>query len=351
MAGGADGGGVPADAVTFVCPLCRGPLDKTARPEAFACGPCRREYPLHDGIPDFRVFPDPYLGFEEDRDRTAKGPGGAPPLRPARAARVLLETQATSRPWPAGRFIRGALRARPRRGACALLDDGNLPGRIEARSVLEIGSGTGALLAVGGALPRVVGVDIAMRWLHVSRGVPDARPARPPLVCACGGAAASRTGPSTSWYGGHARGHPGPRRGLAEGSRVLARAGTVLLNTGNRFSLPQRAPRTAPGWASSADGGRSPMCGGAGGVDFSKIRPVSLRELNGWQRRFSARVRSCRGHPRRTVAGLSVSERLQVALYRRIKTRKLLRPLFLCFGPEWDVRLSKVPSPSAGVNI
>ena len=68
MAVGADRRGVPAQDLTFVCPLCRGLL--TSAPEAFACGPCVRRYPRHDGIPDFRVFPDPYLGFEEDRART-----------------------------------------------------------------------------------------------------------------------------------------------------------------------------------------------------------------------------------------------------------------------------------------
>ena len=37
MAAGADRRGVPAQDLTFVCPLCRGPL--SASPEAFACGP------------------------------------------------------------------------------------------------------------------------------------------------------------------------------------------------------------------------------------------------------------------------------------------------------------------------
>ena len=31
---------------------------------------CQRTYALHAGIPDFRVFPDPYLNVEEDRART-----------------------------------------------------------------------------------------------------------------------------------------------------------------------------------------------------------------------------------------------------------------------------------------
>src|SRR5262245_13484694 len=52
----------------LVCPLCRGGLD--VRDDGYRCAPCGRDYPVHGGIPDFRVFSDPYLDFREDHDRT-----------------------------------------------------------------------------------------------------------------------------------------------------------------------------------------------------------------------------------------------------------------------------------------
>src|SRR5689334_8558386 len=54
--------------IAFVCPLCRGELH--VGEEAYHCVPCAHSYTLHDGIPDFRIFPDPFLSFEEDRQRT-----------------------------------------------------------------------------------------------------------------------------------------------------------------------------------------------------------------------------------------------------------------------------------------
>src|SRR4051812_11362084 len=54
--------------INFVCPLCRGELDVLN--EAYLCTGCEKTYPLHGGIPDFRVFQDPYLDFQEDHKRT-----------------------------------------------------------------------------------------------------------------------------------------------------------------------------------------------------------------------------------------------------------------------------------------
>ena len=51
----------------FADSLCRDRLEVAG--EAYRCAPCARTYPLHGGIPDFRVFPDPYLSPEEDRER------------------------------------------------------------------------------------------------------------------------------------------------------------------------------------------------------------------------------------------------------------------------------------------
>jgi 5-methylthioribose kinase len=38
--------------------------------DGYECLSCCKKYPLHDGIPDFRVFPDPFLSFQEDNERT-----------------------------------------------------------------------------------------------------------------------------------------------------------------------------------------------------------------------------------------------------------------------------------------
>lgn len=330
--------------VSLVCPLCRGPVEAT--PEAFACAPCARTYPLLDGIPDFRVFPDPYLDFEEDRRRTAK----VLEALDRYDLRGLLDyywslsdiTPVALRP----RFIRGALQGEAKAlRLLRLLEDGTFSGAAQARSVVEIGSGTGAFLAVAsGRFPRVVGVDIAMRWLHLSRrrfldrGLPA-----PPLVCACAERLPFPDGTfdlavmvATLEFTRDAG------QALSECERVLAPRGTVLLNTGNRFSLAREPHVHLWGVGFLPRRWQVAYVRWRRGVDFSKIRPASLRELD----RLAARLFPSREFvpadvPDETVAGLSALERMQVALYRRLKRRKWLRPLLLRFAPEWDARLAK----------
>lgn len=48
----------------FCCPQCRWAL--TVDSGAYRCSACQREYPMVFGIPDFRLFPDPYISFEDE---------------------------------------------------------------------------------------------------------------------------------------------------------------------------------------------------------------------------------------------------------------------------------------------
>lgn len=344
MAGGPDGGGVPADDVAFVCPSCRGPL--AARPGTFACAACVRAYPVLDGIPDFRVFPDPFLDFEEDRRRAAKVVDALDRYDLRGLLEYYWSLSEVTPPALRRVFIRGAMQGEAKaRRLLRVLEDGGPPATSEARRVLEIGSGTGALLAVAaGRFPRVVGVDIAMRWLHLSRrrfldlGLPV-----PPLVCACAerlpfpdGAfdivASAATLEMTR----------DPRQALAECARVLAPRGTVLVNTGNRFSLAREPHVQLWGVGFLPRPWQVAWVRWRRGVDFSKIRPLSLGELH----RLSAPLFGTRhvapaDAADETVAELPPLRRAQVALYRAARRIRLARPLLLRVAPEWDVRLSK----------
>jgi hypothetical protein len=85
------------------------------------------------------------------------------------------------------------------------------------------------------------------------------------------------------------------------------------------------------------------------GVDFSKIRPVSLRELHRLAApSFPARQVLPADAPDETVAGLPPLQRAQVALYRGLRRRRLLRPLLLRIAPEWDARLARSAGDVAG---
>ena len=53
----------------FCCPLCKGAL--ASDENQYVCSRCQRSYPVVLGIPDFRVFPDPYIDYESDYQKGA----------------------------------------------------------------------------------------------------------------------------------------------------------------------------------------------------------------------------------------------------------------------------------------
>jgi ubiquinone/menaquinone biosynthesis C-methylase UbiE len=144
--------------MTFVCPACKGALTG-----AYECRACERSFPVIHGIPDFRLFPDPYIGIEDDRRKAAhlfeasqtrefsemlhyyysiteEDPGD---LAAIWTAHALAETEI------AASLLREAI-----------IDNGG--------SLLDIGCSTGGLLiAAGAGFGMVAGVDAALRWLTI----------------------------------------------------------------------------------------------------------------------------------------------------------------------------------------
>jgi len=225
--------------IAFVCPLCRGELD--VADQAYRCEPCSSTYPLHGGIPDFRVFADPYISLRQDAQRTELVLGVLEEYDLRRLLDYYWSHSDITPPDLKAKFIRNALLAERRgRRLVQVLENGPFRQSAIPRRVLEVGSGTGNfLVAAAGRYEQVVGTDIAMRWLHISRRrAREAGQADPALVCCCAEhlpfadrtfdlAVSSATLEFTRE----------PGRALAEGSRVLRNGGGFLLNTANRYSI------------------------------------------------------------------------------------------------------------------
>jgi ubiquinone/menaquinone biosynthesis C-methylase UbiE len=169
----------------FVCPRCRGPLSHRA--DGYDCAACRELYPEVLGIPDFRVFPDPWIGLEEDREKARRvaraGSKGASLEDMVRAYWAM--TPGTPRTH-AERFTDYVVNAMPR--TREWLDAAEAEGPSGAAGWwLDIGTGTGDLLhAAEERGRRTVGLDIAMRWLVVARRRAELAGIDCTLVCANG---------------------------------------------------------------------------------------------------------------------------------------------------------------------
>jgi SAM-dependent methyltransferase len=136
----------------FVCPRCKGELD------SYRCADCSLEFPVICGIPDFRLFADPYIGIDADR---AKGVALEAATRGMSFAEAVRYYYSITPDDPADLAevwtVRALAEVEIARSMLAFGDAG---------PVLDVGCSTGAvLIAAGGG----VGVDIAFRWLVLGR--------------------------------------------------------------------------------------------------------------------------------------------------------------------------------------
>jgi len=320
----------------LVCPACHHEL--TIEANAYHCVACKRNYGVFEGIPDFRLFADPYLRFHEDALRAKM----VVSLLAEHSLADLLERYwSVSDITPAElrvRFIRSALlsEVRSERFLNALSLSDNV-GRL-----LDVGSGTGGLLlAASHRAVRVVGVDIAMRWLQVSRRrFMDAGVDPPPLLCACAEALPFREGAfdrvtsvSTLEFTRDVR------ASISEAARVVSKNGTYLVTTVNRHSLSYDPyaylrfvgflPRSLQGW----------YVQWRKGTEW-RIKEMSFAELDGALKEgFRRRDYQLPDVDDVSLQSFSASVQRQARLYRRAKRVPLLRRVLRYFGPGWEVLL------------
>lgn len=228
------------DGIELCCPQCRGDL---AQPSAHAlrCSACAREFPIVLGIPDLRVFSDPYIAAAADRTKGEMLARSFVGLNFAESVERYYEQTAAVPTHDARRYSRGVLAGAARATSAlaqwcraANLADGDVPG-----PVLDLGCGTAPVTAaIARQRGQVVGVDIAFRWLVVARQRLAEAGCSVPLVCACAEALpfpaeAFRVVVADSVLE-HVRDQDGA---LRECRRVLRSGGHLWVATPNRYSL------------------------------------------------------------------------------------------------------------------
>jgi len=333
--------------VDFVCPLCRGKMGVLKN--GYQCSHCQKNYHLHDGIPDFRVFPDPYLSYEEDRERTEIVLAA---LEKFNLEKLLEHYWSFSDITPENlrpKFIRSVMLGEQKaERMLELFDNGTFKKPVVAKRVLEIGSGTGNFLAVATSrYEQVIGVDIAMRWLHVSRrrfmdkGLPV-----PPLVCCCAEFLpfADKSfdlvvAISTIEF------VRDQDKVFAECSRALEDDGSVYINSVNRYSvardpysylwgvgfLPRALQASYVRWRRKAS--------------YENIRTLSYCELNHKAGAyFPSRELGLPDISSSVLREFSPITRFQTHVYKFLRQLSVFSNLLKWTGPGWDVVLRKTSS-------
>ncbi len=237
--------------IEIVCPHCHGELQRAAdergdTPGQLACAACHRRFPVVCGIPDLRIFHDPYITVEEEyaKARHLVSRYGdfdfaglveyyysisplVPPRHAKKYARGLFAAAARTELWLAGW-----------EEAAANLPGGNPESRDTGHCFLDLGCGTAPLLVAAANYPRKAGVDLALRWLVMARKRLTEAGLDLPLVCACAEALPFADGGFDTVAADsvleHLRDQP---RALAEMHRVTQPGGRLFLATPNRFSI------------------------------------------------------------------------------------------------------------------
>ena len=222
----------------YCCPRCKAAL--TLGMDAYTCAACNARYPIILGIPDFRVFPDPYIDIEADHQ---KGRRIAERARDSNFKELVEYYWSLTPDEPtemARRFTVHALAAVER--GCYLLDSHSvvktkLQGS-DAR-VLDLGTRTGGLLtAAAERVDQVIGIDIAFRWLIIARKRLEEAGQSAQLVCCCAEFLPFRESSFDLVLAENVLEHTAqPQQLIEEAHRVMKPGGVFFATTWNRLAL------------------------------------------------------------------------------------------------------------------
>jgi SAM-dependent methyltransferase/uncharacterized protein YbaR (Trm112 family) len=229
--------------IEICCPYCRDDLQYEDRNEkALLCKSCERRFPVILGIPDLRVFPDPYIDAEADRAKGIQIAARFDELDFAGLIDFYYSITSVVPKKHAQQYARGLMGGAAR--AKAALDtweksasDGQ---KLSATgSLLEIGCGTAPLLvAAAPRFNRVVGVDIAFRWLVVAKKRLAEEGLDLPLICACAEALPFPDETFDRVVADSVLEHVSDQQlALAQCRQVMTPSAYLFVSTPNRYSL------------------------------------------------------------------------------------------------------------------
>lgn len=321
----------------YCCPRCKGPLASSR--ERYRCEACSCEYPVLLGIPDFRVFPDPYIDLEDDRVKAQRLAEKFDEVDFRGFIDYYWSITPHEHPHLVQRYIRHALTAVPRGQQSLATVESSLPHSVIGpdKRFLEVGCGTGGfLVAASGRFDHVVGIDIAFRWLVIAKKQLEEAGAAVQLVCCCGEFLPFPGAQLDLIVAGDVLEHTKTQQALIqETHRVLRQKGIFFAATPNRLSLtPEPHVRLwGVGWLPRGVARRYVMWRRR--LSYDNIYLVSRFELKRIVRRTS--FGECQiklpVFSEAEQDGLSRREQWLVAIYHRIKDWPLVHAVLLVVGP------------------
>lgn len=326
----------------YVCPKCE--LALTKLPDAYDCASCARHYPVLYGIVDFRLRSDRYLTIEQERDKARRLYEFG---LTASFEELVAYYYSITDDVPAELAVRYQAYIHNAPAQAALTIDGLSPD--PSRDVLlDLGCGTGGMLiAAAGRYKRVIGVDIALRWLVICQKRLEAQGVAATLVCADAESLPFREGQFTQLVAGDLVEHVfDPQHALLQFSRQLKPGGTLWLSATNRYCIGPHPLSRIWGIGFFPKPVRTAILKKLRGID-------SLRYVNLVSPRYLRRLCLAQGFveldsgPRKVqlsdIASYPLQDRVLIRFYQFMLNFSLLRRLLLYIGPAFEISFARVP--------
>ena len=322
--------------VEYCCPRCKAAL--TSATYAYTCTACNAHYPIILGIPDFRVFPDPYIDIVEDRRKAERIFERAAVSDFSALVEYYWSITPDTPPEMARRFTAQAVGA-VERGRHLLDAHSVVKTKLQEPDacVLDLGTRAGGLLMAAAERGQMsIGIDIAFRWLIIARKrLEDAR-LKARLVCCCAEFLPFRNDTFNLVVAENLLEHTARQQQcIEEAHRALKPGGVFFATTWNRLALaPEPHVRLwGVGWLPLGLAKRYVKL--RKGVNYDHVRLLSAFQLARLLRRSSFQHCAIQLPTFSAVELANVSSLQQrlVSIYYCIKDWPLCRGLLRIFGP------------------
>ena len=218
----------------LACPACSGVVERSA--SEYRCVECSREFPIRYGIPDFRLAPDPYITVEAEIGKIEgfTGPGRSF----ADMVRAYYVLTPESPPALHQRYM-VAMEAAVARGAGLISKLRQRFPQAGTSTMLDLGCGTGGMtISAIRTYGKVVGVDVALRWLVMGKQRLHEAGIDAPLICANAESLPFRSEVFDAVIADSVLEHVrDSSRMRDEAIRVIVQNGAWFFVTNNRFSI------------------------------------------------------------------------------------------------------------------
>lgn len=326
------------DQSVFCCPRCKGELNRNA--ESYRCPACETTFPVVLGIPDFRLFPDPYISFEDDWRKGERLFDKASNCSFDELVEYYWEITPTTPAHLARNFIRYA-REGVNRGEKVLEEIDRFYAtavRPRQKQALDLGCGTaGFLLASRHRFQKLMGIDIAFRWLIVARKrIEEAGAENIDLLCCCAEFLPFREKRFDLVVASDLLEHCArPDAVFSEAHRVLNPGQAFYFSTTNRFTLTSEVHVKVWGVGFLPRKWMGKFVRTIKGIPYNHIRSLSLFEIKRSLKKVSFQM--CKiGAPAMNLTqstSYSRAEKFQVALYNKVRKVPLFNKMLCLFGP------------------